>query len=286
MLEGDAPGVQELPGEVEVSPHVAASVERVSHHMVSDVTHVDADLVRATGVEVALEQAVAVVAHARLKALERPEAGDGLPGRRIVAYGHAQAVACGAGNARGDGPLVGDNVALDERDVASVERPQADEVLKGALGPIILGGDHETRGVHVEAVHDARTVVTLKVAQMPVAAVGHEGVRERVTRVPGTRVTDEPRLLGEHDEPLVLKTHVERNGKVGGKRPWILLVGQQRLDAVAEHDALRLGAAPCAVDADRTPLDEPGAGRARGGTVLGGEEGVEPHAVRAGTHEG
>ena len=48
----------------------------------------------------------------------------------------------------------------------------------------------------------------------------------------------------------------------------------------------RLGVAWDAVDADRTPLDELGAGRARGGTILGGEEGVEPHAVRVGTHEG
>ena len=132
----------------------------------------------------------------------------------------------------GDGPLVRGDVALDERDVAPVECPQTNEVLEGALGPIVLGGDHEARGVHVKTVHDARTVIALKVAQMPVAAVGHEGVRERVVCVPGTRVTDEPGLLGEHDEPLVLKTHIEWDGEVGRKRPRPLLDGQQRLDKI------------------------------------------------------
>ena len=38
-------------------------------------------------------------------------------------------------------------------------------VLQRLLGLGVLGGNHEARGVHVKAVHDARPVVSLKASQ-------------------------------------------------------------------------------------------------------------------------
>ena len=53
--------MEELPPEATVLPIATATVELVSHDLVADVAHVDADLVRAAGVEVALEKGVALV---------------------------------------------------------------------------------------------------------------------------------------------------------------------------------------------------------------------------------
>ncbi len=176
--------MEELPGEAQVLGKVSPAVERVADDLVVDVAHVHADLVGAPRVEVALEQRVALVAAARLEALEHAEGRDGLAGTGVVGDRHADAVARRAGDAGVDGAGVGRDVAPHERDVATVERAQADEVLQGLLGLVVLGREHEARGVHVEAVHDARAVVALERPQVRESAVGDEGVGERVVDAP------------------------------------------------------------------------------------------------------
>jgi hypothetical protein len=61
-----------------------------------------------------------------------------------------------------DRARLGSHIAVHEHHVATVEHAQADEVLERLLGLVVLGGNHEARGVHVEAVHDAGTVLSLE----------------------------------------------------------------------------------------------------------------------------
>ena len=54
--------MEELPIQVEVHALVSLAVQRVAHERMVDVAHVDAYLVRAPGVEMALHQGVPLVA--------------------------------------------------------------------------------------------------------------------------------------------------------------------------------------------------------------------------------
>ena len=232
MLELDAPGVQELPVEVEVHPLVALAVQGVAHQGMVDVAHVHADLMRAPGVEVAFDQGVALIAAGGLKALEHLEGGDGLAGERVVRHRHLHAVARRAGDAGVDGPLVHDDLAVHERDVAAVEGAGPDEVLQLALRVIVLCGEHEARRIAVQPMHDPRTVLPLHGPQMLDAAVVDERVGERAVLVPVRRVAHQAALLGEDDQVIVLIAYVEGNrlGHDGARLPDL---GQLDADAVA-----------------------------------------------------
>ena len=120
------------------------------------------------------------------------------------------------------------------------------------------------------------------------SAVGNEGVGECVVDVPGTGVAHEARLLGEHDEVLVLVADVEVDVGVGGKPT----LGDKRLGlldggahAVSHQHLLALGGGGRLVDGDEPRLHELGASRARRHALACGEERVEAGAVGLGTHE-
>ena len=286
VVEADVPGVEELACEPEVLAEVAATVERVAHERVPHVAHVDADLMGASRVEVTLDEGVAVVARARLEALQNTEGRDGLACAGRVRDRHPHAVTRGAGDARLDGPLVVRDRPVHERDVAAVEHAQADEVLQGLLRGVVLGGDHEARGLHVQTVHDSGALLPLKHAEVSVAAVRDERVGERVVHVAGARVTDKARLLGEDDQMVILKSDVERDVGVGCERAAHgLRLVHERADAVPQQDLLGLAGGGGLVDGHRPVLHEACAGRARGHVLARSEKRIEPHAIGLGSYQ-
>ena len=121
-----------------------------------------ADLMGAAGVEVALHEGVALVPAPGLEALEHAKRRDGLPCEGVVRHRHLHAVARRAGDARVDRALVMCDVAVHERDVATIERAQANEILQRSLGSVVFRRKHETRRVAVEPMHDTRPVLSLK----------------------------------------------------------------------------------------------------------------------------
>ena len=80
----------------------------------------------------------------------------------IFTRSRVERVARRAGDARVDGAFVVRDIAVRKRDVAAVERTQADEILECALGVVVFRREHEARGIAVEPVHDARAVFSLK----------------------------------------------------------------------------------------------------------------------------
>ena len=106
---------------------------------------------------------------------------------------------------------------------------------------------------------DAGTVIALKRPQVSEPAVGNEGVREGVINVARTRMTDEARLLGEHDEVLILIPNVEVDVRVGREaslgHEWLGVVNRGA-HPVSEKDLLALRGRWRVIDGDQALLHE------------------------------
>ena len=149
---------------------------------------------RTPGVKVTLNERVALIRAPCIESFEDAKGRDGLPRKGIIGHGHLDAVACRARDPGVDGAFIHGDVSMHERDVAPIERARADEVLQLALRIVILGGKHEARGVTVQAVDDARTVLTLDGTEVVEAAMVGQGVGERSVHVPMGRMAHEPAL--------------------------------------------------------------------------------------------
>ena len=92
MGELDAPGMEELALQAVIGAVAALSVEWVTHKRMRDMTHMHANLVRTTRIEMAFDKGVAIVAARGLKALEHLERCDSLTCKGVVRHGHLDAV--------------------------------------------------------------------------------------------------------------------------------------------------------------------------------------------------
>ena len=120
--------MKELPGQALVGARIALAVEWIAHAGVVDMTHMHANLVRATGKQMALNERIAVVKTHGIEALEDLKGRNGLAGERIVRNRHLDTVARRSGNTGIDGALVHGDVPVDKRDIAAVERTRANEI--------------------------------------------------------------------------------------------------------------------------------------------------------------
>jgi hypothetical protein len=208
MVELEPVGVQELTCEPPVRLHLALPVRLVTDDRVVDVGHVHADLVRAACVELALHQRVAIVMGSRHVALEHAERGDGLACRGRLDHRHLLAVARVASERGVDEPRVRRDVAVHEGEVAPVDGADLYRLGQSRLRAVVLRDHHQTRGVLVEPVHDAWTVLPLQGAEL--ACVREQRVHEGASPVALRGMDDEVGLLGEHDHVVVLEPDVER----------------------------------------------------------------------------
>ena len=232
--------MQELAIEVEIHAFVALAIQRITHKRMVNMTHMDANLMCAAGVQVALYKRVALIAARRLKALENPKRCDRLPRKRVVRDGHLHTVTSRTGDTRVDGPLVHNNLAVHQRDVATIERASADEVLQRPLRVVVFGGEHEARGVAVEPMYDARAILALNGAEMVEAAVVRQGVCQRAILMAMRRMAHEPALLGQHEQVIVLVANIEWNG-LRHDGPGLANLGELDRDTVPHRDGLLFG---------------------------------------------
>ena len=195
------------------------------------MTHMHANLMRTPGKQVTLDKRVAVVKARGVKALEDLKGRNGLTGKGVVRNRHLDAVARGAGNTGVNGSLVHGDVPVNERDIATIERARANEILKRALGVVVLCRKHKARGIAIQTMHDPGTVLTLHGTQMVDTAVIDQGVRKRAALVAVGGMAHQPALLGEHNEIVVLIANVERDG-LGNHIGGIVRLGQVDRDAV------------------------------------------------------
>lgn len=232
------------------------------------MAHMHANLMCAARKQVALDERVAVVETRGIKALKNLEGRDGLARKGIIGYRHLHAVARRSGNTGVDGALVHGDVPVNERNVAAVERARANEILERALGVVILGRKHETRGIAVQTMHDTGAVLTLHGAQMVDAAVIDQRIRERTALMTMRRMAHQAALLGEHDEVVVLVADIERDG-LGNHVGRVVRLGQVDRNAVAGSHGILFGQAGLAIDTYGPALNQMRAGRARRAAVIG-----------------
>ena len=222
----------------------------------------------------ALDKRVAVVETRGIKALEHLEGRNGLTGKGVVRNRHLDAVARGTGNTGIDGALVHGDVPVDKRDIATIERARADKILKRALGVVVFCREHKARGIAIQAMHDAGSVLTLHGAQMVDTAVIDQGIRERTALMTMRRMAHQAALLGEHNEIIVLIANVERDG-LGNHIGGIVRLGQIDRNTVAGSHGVLFGQAGLAIDSDGAALDQMRTGRTRRTAVIGAQISVK-----------
>ena len=179
----------------------APAVDAVAEQRVPDVGHVDADLVRAPGLEPAAQVRPALVA------------GDDLPVRDGAAAsghdGHALAVRRASGYRRVDRAGVLPHAAAHDALVDARQAVVGELGAEGEVRGVVLRGDNEARGVLVYAVDDAGPPLAAYAGEA-FAAVEDKRVYKRAVRVPRRGMDDHAPRLVDHDGVRVLKDHVER----------------------------------------------------------------------------
>ena len=213
-----------------------------------------ANLVRTACKQMALDKRIAVVKTRRIEALEHLKGRDGLARKRIVRNRHLDAVARRAGYTGVDGALIHGNMPVDERNIAAIERARTDKVLKCALGVVILGREHEARGIAVQAMHNTGAVLALHGTQMVDTAMIDQGVGKRAALVTMGRMAHQATLLGEHDEIVILIANVERDS-LGNHIGGIVRLGQIDRNTIAGTHSVLFRQAGLAIDGNGTALD-------------------------------
>src|SRR5262252_4521388 len=174
----------------------AAAIDGVAEERMPDRGEVDADLMRAPGLEPARDEARDRRAVAAAVAFEHLPMGD----RRPAAGAHRHLVADAGMTADRlvDGAARPLRRAPHERQVAAPQRPAAAVIgelaAERAMGAVGLGHHHEAAGVLVEAMHDARALDAADAGEA-FAAVGDERIDQRAGPVAGGGMDDEPRRL-------------------------------------------------------------------------------------------
>ncbi len=201
MSEGEACGVQELALEPEdprrsgsCDPGVPArwtSVLRITHDRVTDGLQVNADLVRASGVQVQTQEREVTEGALDL------EVSAGLARVRAV-HGHAGADARVASDGRLDRAGAGGRATVHEREVLAHDVPLRERLLQATMGLVRACDDEQTGGVAIEAMDDAGAL-----GIGPSGDSGAEQLGERAGAMPARGVNHEAGGLVD-DEQLVI----------------------------------------------------------------------------------
>ncbi len=92
MRESYPMGMEELPIEAKARDRMLGSVRGIGgipHDGMLDVLHMHADLVGATGIELAFKERVPLILWPRFESFEHAEGGDGFTSRRAITHSHA-----------------------------------------------------------------------------------------------------------------------------------------------------------------------------------------------------
>jgi len=238
----------------------------VAHERMADELEMDADLMRAPGVDLRLNPGGGFQLFENFIARMRRAAGI------VVARGHALAVRWVPGDGGADFAGVARGSAADNRMVNLLHAPLGELFREREVRFVIFGDDEAATGFLVEPVDDAGPRHAADAAQRA-AAVIQQGVDERMFLVSGGGMDDESGGLVQHEQRFILEQNVERHffGLRGGGfrlRPvdFNLLARTRR---VGGFDGL-------AVDADVAFFDEPLERATRSGGEFFTQKSVEP----------
>ena len=233
--------------------------------------HVDADLVRPTGLELAFDDRNVAVALEYAVVRDGPFALLG-----VVVVAEAQAVVGVAADVAGEGAAILDDIAPYDGDVFPFNG--MDEELFGEfqLGLVVLGDHEEAARVLVDAVHEHThpLVGTGLVGGLGPAEMEGQGVDEGAAIVAVAGVDHHAGGFVDHQQVLVLIDDVEGN-VLGEDLHAAALVGHHEADDVAGTDD-RVGLGEFVIDEDIAHLDGELDAVAGGVLGMGGDVFVDP----------
>ena len=168
MREREPRRVQELPAQA-VQP--GRAVLRIAAHGMADRQQVDADLVRAPGLQPHAQQRRARQRAVDLEVRDRRLGGVGV--RR-----HARAHAAIAADRRLDRPGSSRRATLDQREVLAAHRARRERRLQRAVDVLALGDDEQARGLAIEPVHDPGAPLVLAAGDPAGQRLGERALRD------------------------------------------------------------------------------------------------------------
>src|ERR1700730_8002723 len=190
----------------------ARAIDRIAEERMADGSEMDPQLMRASRLQAACEQARnrlpvdAAIAFEHLPMADR--------GATVCTHGHAIAHMGMAPDRLLDGAAGALRPSPDESKVAAAQRPGTAVVgelpAQRAVGAVGLGHDQETARVLVEAVHDAGAFLAANAGE-GWAAMSNQRIDQRARPVAGGGMDDEPGGLVDDEELVVLVHDVQRD---------------------------------------------------------------------------
>ena len=243
---------------------VRDAVDRVAHDRQPDRRQVDADLVRAAGLEPDVEQRVPAEQPLHLEVRDR--LARGVRVERV-----ARRLAPVAADRRLDPPGPRARPPAHERLVAPLELPGAHELLQLRVRLLAARDDEQARRVAVEPVDDAGPLLVL-----PTRGQADEPVHERAaSHGPATGWTTTP--AGLSTTRMCSSSQAIRSGTSSRSSPAGHGLGHRQLELLAAFEPVRLRP-PLAVHERGALLQQPLGRRARADLGQRGEEAIEPLA--------
>lgn len=188
----------------------------IAQQRMSDMRQMHADLVGATRLEAAADQA----GHGRIaEALKHLVVGNGFAGRGGARHCDLLAVGGAASQAGGNRPLTALWNAPDDGQIAPLQAAVAamgGKLLgEGLVCGVRLGHDQQAAGLLVQPVDNSRPPYPAD-ARQAVTAMGNQGIDQRSRRVACTRVDDEACRFVDDDHICVFMDNAQRNGLAHG----------------------------------------------------------------------
>lgn len=203
-------GVEEDPRSGQPGPVVAPDVDALAHDGVTRLGEMDPDLVGASGLELAAEQARAG------EPFDPRDVGDGELALGGGASGAAEPVAPVGHETRAEGAIV--DVTVGDGEVLSMHAVDAELLRQVLLRVQVAGEDEQSRSVLVEAVHDAQCALYPAALR---ATLAREVRAHELVQGAGLRLVEgdgaHPGRLPHHDDVRVdvrhdLPTHALARG--------------------------------------------------------------------------
>ena len=190
-LERPAPGMWRL----------RRAIKRIAHHGVSQCRKMDADLVRAPGVQVHFHQRVTL--QPRQHAPVRARGAAVAPPRS-----HARAMVQIARDRQADGPRVLLQPAMHQRQVSFLYLPCRELPAQCGVHGVIPRHHQHPRSIFIQAVHDARPQRPRHAGERSVAV--QQRVHHGSAGVARAGMHDHPGMLVEHQHVVIFIENLER----------------------------------------------------------------------------
>jgi len=190
----------------------ARAVNVVPNERMPGVAEMNPDLMGSPGFELTGEKCRHRLAVTAREAFQEFPVSDGFAA--ALAHGHFFAGVRVAVDRLIDGAPRAVGGAPDERHIAAAQRARAAVVgelrRQRLVGAVVLGHDHQARGVLVDAVDDTRPFHAADPGQA-IAAMSDQRIDQGSAFVPGRGMHDQPALLVQNEDVIVLVDDIEWN---------------------------------------------------------------------------